>query len=459
MQIHYEFNERDLGHGSTETILHPVVLIALVVAIVLMLFCPRKYAVVPLLLCTFLVPRGQVIVVAGVHFYVTLILVLAGFIRVIAGKFRFAGGLNTIDGLFIAWALYRALAIVLTNWPDRTMEQVAFLVQAICGYFLFRYLLENVESLTSAARTFALIAGILGACMLYERTFLFNPFSILGGADAIPIIRNGTGRAAATFGHAILAGCFGATLIPLFAWLWHQKNRLWAAIGIAGSTTMVITTSSSTPLMAYAAGLVGLMLWPLRGSMRLIRWGIVLTTVLLAIAMKAPIWFLVARIDLVGGSGGYDRALLIDTCVQHFRDWWLIGTNQNGGWGIDMWDLSDQFVSEAELGGILTLIFFIAIISLCFRRVGKVRKLVEPDQGWIYWCLGSIMFAHLFAYLGVSYFDQNQLWWFAFLAMVSAVSVPQKFFQSTRAQEKQYAAPAFFPNYGSAARPWRRVDS
>lgn len=423
MQIHYNFNERDLGHGASGTVLHPLVAMGLLVTIALVLWRPRKYVIVPLLLCTFLVPRGQQLLLLGAHFYVRLILIVAAFIRVVTDKFRIAGGFNAVDKIFIVWACYRVFAAVVTNWPSGTTEQLAFLLIALCGYFLLRYLIRDEEDIARTAKTLAVIALVLGICMVYERHFLINPFgAYLGGVPAVPEIRNGAARAQATFGHSISAGCFGGTLIPLFVWLWSRKDRAPAVAGILGSTLMVLTVNSSTPLLAYMAGILGLLLWPVRRSMKAVRWAIVVTIVVMAIAMNAPVWFVIARVDVVGGSGGYDRAFLIDTCVRHFKDWWLIGTNQNGGWGYDMWDLSDQFVAEAEVGGLVTLTCFIAIIAMCFSRLGKMRKRVKRNQQWLLWCLGSVMLAHIFSYLGVSYWDQNQIWWFAFLAMVSAVT-------------------------------------
>jgi len=153
-----DFNQRDLGHGASDTVLHPVVAVALLVAIVLMLWRPRKYAIVPLLLCTFLVPRGQELMLAGAHFYVRLILALAGFILVAKDRFRIAGGFNIVDKIFIAWASYRVFAATVTNWPGGTMENLSFLLSALCGYFLLRYLIWTEEDVARAARTLAVIA-------------------------------------------------------------------------------------------------------------------------------------------------------------------------------------------------------------------------------------------------------------------------------------------------------------
>ena len=425
MSAPLEFNQRDLGHGSTGTILNPLVLAALVVAIVLVWTLPRKYVIVPLMVITFLVPRGQVIYVVGIHFYVRFILLLVGGARLFREKWRIAGGINTIDKIFCVWLFYRVAAEIITNGASALAEQLNFGIQGYCGYFLLRRLIQNEEDIARTAKVFAVVAAILGVCMMFEFKTHVNIFGYLGGAPLSPEIRNGKTRAQAIFGHSILAGCFGGTLVPLFFWLWKSgRAKVPAAVGIAGSTLMVMASSSSTPVLAYAAGFLGLLLWPIRKSMRIIRWGIVLTLVVLALAMKAPVWFVIAHVDVVGGSGGYDRALLVDVFMKHIRDWWLFGTNQNGTWGYDMWDQSNQFVAEGECGGLVAIVGFITMISLCYSRIGTMRRRLTPRKQWLVWSLGAVMLAHIFAYFGVAYWDQTQIWWFAFLAMVSAATTP-----------------------------------
>jgi len=112
--------------------------------------------------------------------------------------------------------------------------------------------------------------------------------------------------------------------------------------------------------------------------------------------MDAPVWFLIARVDVTGSSTGYFRALLIDQFIRHFFDWWLVGTESNAGWGEDMWDLSNQFVAEGFTGGLLTFIWFITMISRCFGRLGDKLKTLDGDrrQEWSQWLLGVALFGH-----------------------------------------------------------------
>jgi hypothetical protein len=142
--------------------------------------------------------------------------------------------------------------------------------------------------------------------------------------------------------------------------------------------------------------------------------------------MKAPVWFLIARVDIVGGSSGYHRAMLVNDFITHFRDWWLVGTAENAQWGFTMWDLCNQFVSEGELGGLATFACFVAMIVLAFSTIGKARKSVEGDREkeWYFWLLGATLLSHVTAFFGVSYFDQTRVLWFATLAFVVTATAP-----------------------------------
>jgi len=140
--------------------------------------------------------------------------------------------------------------------------------------------------------------------------------------------------------------------------------------------------------------------------------------------MKAPVWFVIAHIDLTGGSSGYHRAELIDQFIRHFSDWWLIGTKDAGTWGWDLWDTQNQYVEVGESGGLAAFTLFIAMIFLCYKRIGRARKALEgrKREEWLLWFLGAALFANLAAFFGVNYFDQSKVNWFLLLAMISAAT-------------------------------------
>ena len=142
---------------------------------------------------------------------------------------------------------------------------------------------------------------------------------------------------------------------------------------------MVFSCSSSTPVLSYVAVAVGIGFWPLRGKMRAVRWVLLIGLIVCHIAMKAPVWFLIAHLDIVAGNSGYHRAELIDTFVRHFSDWWLCGTNKAATWGFDMDDLCEQWVAEGETGGLATFVCFILLLSRSFGRIGKARRRILQE--------------------------------------------------------------------------------
>lgn len=413
------------GGGPAETLLHPAVLFALLIAIPAILFLRRKYVLAPVLLLAFLVPLGQQVVVAGIHIMVLRIVILTGLIRMAFSKM---GKLDTLDKLFLVWAFIRAAAFFLQFTETAALvNQFGFLWDTIGGFFLLRFLVQNEDDVERLIRVLAFVAVILSVCMLYERIGNTNVFGYLGGVSIVPTVREGSLRAQGPFAHALLAGTFGATLLPFFIWLWTtKKSRILAASGIAASTAITVLSASSSPIMAYAAAVLAMSLWPLRNYLQAFRWGFVLVLIALALLMKAPVWFLIARIDLIGGSSGYHRAMLIDQFIRHFGDWWLLGTNSNGSWGWDLWDTCNQYVTEGQSGGLATLICFVALIGCGFARLGRARttEAGNPQREWFFWSMGVALFAHVIAFWGIAYFDQTRMLWFAMLATVIAATAP-----------------------------------
>ena len=259
-----------------------------------------------------------------------------------------------------------------------------------------------------------------------EQMKMVNLFGLLGGVNAVPEVREGKIRSQAVFQHALTAGTFAATALPLFFLLWKNgKAKIFCIVGLVAATVMTFATQTSTSILTYVAGILAVLCWPVRKKMKKVRLGLVVGLVALHLAMKAPVWFLIARIDLTGSSSSYHRAELIDQFVNHFSSWWLIGTKDAATWGWDMWDAQNMYVSVGEAGGLAALVFYILVISRTFGRLGDARKRAQnKKQEWLFWFLGSAIFANVVAFFGVNYFDQSRIAWFALLAMVCACTTP-----------------------------------
>jgi hypothetical protein len=427
------------GGGASETILHPIVLVAMLIAMALILLLPRKHIIWPVISAAFLIPLGQEILISGLHFSVYRIIILTVVVRMLLSMFSspegvFGDRLGTLDVVFLLWALLRAFAgvLVFSFNSGALVYQAGFLLDALGGYFVLRYLIRDEDDIYRTLRAFAAVSCVIAVCMVFERLLQVNVFGLLGGVRANPEIRNGSVRSQGPFQHELLAGTFGATLLPLFFLLWKNgKSYALAAIGAISATIMVLTSHSSTPVLAYGAGILAICAWPIRRHTRAVRWGIVVALVGLNMVMKAPVWFIIQHIDVVGGSSGYHRAMLVNDFIVHFRDWWLMGTTENARWGFNMWDMCNQFVAEGQVGGLATFLCFLALICICFSRIGTARKTVEGDRDkeWYFWLFGAALFSHVVGFFGISYFDQTRFSWFALLVMIvtaTAAYLPEK---------------------------------
>jgi len=426
------------GGGATDTIMHPVVLVALIAAIALVLWLPRKHVVVAFLLALFLLPAGQELYVFGVHLYVPRILIMIGLARLARENVGsripiLPGGWNDLDKLFTCWAVLHVVVSTLYYWGNAAafISKIAFLWDTLGGYYFLRFLIRDTEDIRRIAKTFAIIVAILGVALVYERVQNRNLFAYFGSLPPIPGKRWGTIRAQGPFAHPILAGSFAATVLPFLVWLWDsRRTKIMAALGVAGCTAMVIGSSSSTPLLSYLAVIAGICFWPLRGRMSAVRWVFVILLIACSLAMKAPVWFIIARVHLLGGNSGWHRAELIDMFFRHFSEWWLLGTDKQATWARygNLDDLCEQWIVEGETGGLVTLVCFILLIKRLFSRIGKARIRTSQDlkQEWLLWLIGVALFSHCLGYFGISYFDQTRFSWYALLCIISVATIPKK---------------------------------
>ncbi len=404
------------------TVLHPIVAVAMLLALILIFCLARKHVIVPLLLGLFLIPKGQQIVAAGVHFNVYRIIILAGLTRCFISKRTLVGGFNFMDRVCTALFLWNFVTNSLLYMQGQAVVKSAGdLLDMLGGYFVLRFLIRDRDDIIRTIKTLAVIAIISAVCMLNEQRTGVNVFGMLGG-EPVTGSRDGKIRSQAAFEVFLTAGTYGATLLPLLIWLWSQARcKAISVVGIVSALIMSFTCYASTTLVGAGAGIVALFCWPIRERMRVVRWGIVVVLIGLHLVMHGPVWSLLEHIDLTGSSSSYHRYMLIDNGIRHFSDWWLIGTKDNGSWGWEMWDTSDQYVAYAFSSGLLGLVLFISIISLGFSRLAKARRLLRGKrrEEWFLWCLGAALFSHVVGFFGLNYMDQMQYAWFALLAIIS----------------------------------------
>jgi hypothetical protein len=403
---------------------------------VMMFILPRRYATIPLIMIGAYVTLGQIINVAGLHFMMLRVMIPIGWLRVMirgeVNKFNF----NTLDKAFICWLVAHIAISIIREPTDATLINKMGLAYDAAGlYFLFRLLVRDSDDYEVLVKGLAVIVIPLACLMVLEYVTGRNPFFLFGGVPEYTSIREERLRCQGPFRHPILAGTFGATTLPLVFSLYFKKNtRRLALIACLATLTIVFTSASSGPLMAVIGVIIGLLLWPLRAYMKVIRWGLLACIIGLHMVMKAPVWYLLAKVSEVTGGTGWHRAQLINQAVLHFSDWWLIGTSDTADWmpyhltigAGDSTDITNQFISEGVNGGILTLLLFIVVISLSYKYIGEELK--RRHDANLYtklaaWCIGVSLFAHILSFLSVTYFDQTQIYWYMLLAVVSRLGL------------------------------------
>lgn len=425
----YDLPENYYFGGGGDSFATPAAVIVLVLAGILIFILPRKYAVVPFLIAGLLIPLNVSLVVAKLHFNADRILILLGWIRLLFWRERYPSRLNSLDKAILYSALVTSVAYVLV-WREfgALVNRLGALVTVLGSYFLLRSLVRSKEDVVRVIQVLAVIVAFIAPLVWREHATQHNAFSLVGARE-LSDMRAERVRAAGPFGHAIIAGTFGVVLVPLFVGLWwYGRGRLLATIGIVSSCVMMVASSSSTPVMSLAAGILALSLWPLRKNMRMVRRGIVALLVCLQLVMLArsgaPVWFLIDRVSGLLGGSGWHRAMLIDNFVRHFFEWCLIGTKNNPNWGWSMWDVDNAFVGAGLMGGLPGFILFLYIFVYAYRTIGVARSAAEESRkdARLIWAIGSALFANITAFFGIVYFDQSIIGWYALLVMIQVTT-------------------------------------
>lgn len=412
---------------ANQTTIHPLGLALVIVCGLALLAVQRRYAIWPIAVIACLVAPAQRLVLAGLDFNLLRIMTLFAWTRIVARKEADGFRWRTIDTVMLAWA-----AVSVINWTLLTGSSSAFInrlgmaFDAVGMYFAFRCLIRTWDDLDSLVQGFILVSIPVAAAFLIEKSTGRNLFAFFGGVPEITAIREGRLRCQGAFSHPILAGCFWAALMPLFAARYWRGGLpwTWGLVGLATSSLIIFACASSTPVMAVLLSVVGAGFFALRRHMRQVRWGLVFTIIGLHVVMKAPVWHLISRIDIISGSTGWHRFNIIDKAITHSNEWWLIGTTHIDHWNIWANDITNQYVVEGIMGGVPKLGLFVASIALAFAAVGRLWRSVESDRYRVAtaWALGVSLFAHVMNFWGVTYFGQITIMWYLGLAMITSLA-------------------------------------
>lgn len=414
-----------------QTLMHPLALTFTVILGLAALWTPRRYALVPILLAATTLPMAQRVVIAGADFTLLRLLLLAYVIRILFRREWVGFAWNRLDSAVLIWVVVGATMVTVQYGFDMVVNRAGWAYDILLTYFASRILIRHWYDFLTLAKATAIISVPMAAIFLYELATQKNMFHVFGGVSEFTWVREGRLRCQGPFAHPIIAGTFWAALMPLIWMLWRGEgqSRFFAIIGTLAGVTIIASTASSTPLLSSLAAVMGLSLFFLRGHRTKLWVGLFAAILILHFfIMKQPVWHLMARLDVVGGSTGWHRFVIFDAFVRHFSDWWLIGYATPTDWAWQMRDITNQYIGQGINGGLSRLVAFIMVLVVAFANVGRaLGQGAEADRSdrvsaeWHTWLVGVIAFVHVVTFWGLAYFGQMSTLFYLQLAFAGSV--------------------------------------
>ncbi len=401
------------------TNLHPLALAFVFLLGAAVLILPRRFALLPLFIAATSAPMAQRFVVAGADFTLLRLLLLAYLLRLLMRSDGDGFVWNRLDTAVVLWTLVGTTVFVIHHATGAALiNRAGWSYDILLTYFAARLLIRDFSDVLTLARGVAVISIPVAILFLIERSTAYNLFSVFGGVPAITAVREGLLRCQGPFAHPILAGTFWASTLPLIWMLWREggSDRTLTLVGSAGALFIVFACASSTPILTVVAVFAGLGLFLFR-DLRVLMWSGTFATLFILhfFLMNKPVWHLIARVDLIGGSTGWHRYWIFETFVRNFSEWRMTGHSNPVEWGVwQMRDITNQYVLEGLRGGIWTLSVFVLVLALAFANIGKALGPPPPVAStpgyllrqWKLWLIGVAIFAHTVSFFGVSYFGQ-----------------------------------------------------
>ncbi len=390
---------------------------------ILALVVPRKYLLMPFMIAACLVPADQRIIIFTLDFTALRILVVISILRLWGqGEIRIIKW-NRFDQLVLLWVSVGTV-IYIMQWQDTRafIFKCGVLFDVLGLYWLFRQSVRSWSDIHFVFVVFAWCALIMLPFVLFEWVTGRNLFTLLGQVHTA-VRHSGRYRCQGPFPHSIILGLFWANLMPIFIGLGVTLRRRWFFWSAAiASIFMVVATTSSTPIATLLEIVLLLSFFRYRHYGRKFVYCLCGMLAMLHLVMKAPVWHLISRINIIGGSTGHHRYKIIDNFIKHFSEWALLGTRSTVEWGYGMQDVTNQYVYEGVTGGLITLTIFVVLLVAAVQTVGAYSiNTSQIKHRFLLWCICISILGHCMSFFGVSYFGQIRFLLFLTLGVVGLV--------------------------------------
>ena len=373
---------------------------------------PRKYFILPFIMAATMVPMNQRIDIVGLDFTVLRMVVLTGVIRIVSKNEIRNIQWNSFDKLIFAWNIIATIVYVV-QWSDMpaTIRKFGVLYDSIGMYWLFRQSIKKWDNINVIITSFAVFAIISSPLLLYEKMSHNSIYEIFGPVAAS--FHRGRFRCSGPFPHYIILGCFWASILPLiYSMVKTNKNKVFFGVASSSALICIYTSASSTPIMTVLFSILLWFFYKKRFYGKKIFLYCCIALVALHLFMNMPIWHLISRVNVFGGSTGWHRYYIFDQFVIHLKDWFLLGCKNPRTWSSyhGMGDITNQFMLEGIRGGFISLLLFIIIMYKSVKISGAGSIIFSNHYThWICWSICVSLMGHIVTFWGVSYFGEQMV--------------------------------------------------
>ncbi len=407
----------------------PLLILAVAFLVILQFTIPKRYAFVPILVACFHLGDMEVLP----QLTPVRIIILCGLARI-----TFSGTLtlkpqSALDKTFYVFSVVALLVSMAPRLdiPSPLNQNLGLILNVHGTYLYGRNLLNGEDIIQRFAKALVIISLPLALFVTLEQRSGRNYYKPLGARSEYSMARLDKNRALGPFQHAILSGTAGAVVIPFGLLLWRRNKKL-SLLGMASGGAIVIASASSGPVAASIATGACICVWPFRRKLTLIQRVGLAAAIVAHFVSSRGIWYLMARIDLVGGSTGYHRARLIDSAIGDLHRWWFVGTDFTRTWmfsGVS-WsprhtDITNYYIQFGVTGGLGLMLSFIAALFLAYKYCGeriRATNFEASETNFSIWCVGAALTANTISFFSIAYFDQSFVNVFMIVALAPAIA-------------------------------------
>ncbi len=381
----------------------------------LILVLPKRMSLYPLWIGFLFIPFEYSISLGSLSLYSTQIMGVAGMLRLLfRGEMR-PINYNVLEKTILAWLLCGAIVYSLLRGSQGVIWKAGRLMEFIPCYLFIRHQLRAWDDVLLNIKAMLYMSIFLFPLVIYEHSTGVNPFGTMATE-----FREGRLRCAASFSHPILFGSFAASMVPIIWALMQSERRKSYWIFIIIYIFFVYASASSGPVLSLIFGIVFLWFFRYRRKSKQICLYLIAGLFCLQFIMNSPIWFIIGRVNIVGGSTGWHRAVLIDQTIRHFSEWAILGLISCEHWGVWAGDVTNQYILEGLWGGIVGMVLFIAILFQAVKSLGVMSiKTSLLRYQWFLWGFCCSILVDCVSFMSVSLFGQMTLYFIFFLVVAA----------------------------------------